>query len=114
MKGATDINGTSALETEVYTYIYGVYSRQLLNSTQMNSVLGGSGSSVFVNNVYDQSTNRLKASIRSGYSSVIFQWHIAGQLRRVTLELSTSSTMPALEMPQTHLVGRLKCTGRVW
>ena len=83
MRGALDKNGTSALDTESYTYIYGAYARQLLNNTQKISVLGGTGSSMLVTNFYDSSTNRLKATIRSGYSSVFNGTVWATQARNI-------------------------------
>jgi len=70
MTGAIDVNGTSALETEAYSYIYGLYTRQLLNTSQKASVLGGSGAVEQVNNTYDPTTNRLKSVIRSGYTNL--------------------------------------------
>ncbi len=72
--GAVDDLGASALMVTDYTYAYGGQGRtprayeQLLETESKDSVLGGRGTKAITKYIYDQSTNRLKAIIRSGYT----------------------------------------------
>lgn len=69
-RGAVGLDGGSALEVTRYGYVYGANSEQLTDYTEMDSVLGSTGSSARTKNVYDSTTNRLKATIRHGWTSV--------------------------------------------
>src|SRR5207245_826296 len=72
--GASDMNGTGALETTNFTYAYGSITstgltsgEQLLKTSTQDSVLS-SGNKTTVTQVYDSTNNRLKATIQSGYT----------------------------------------------
>lgn len=69
-RGAQNLDGGAALEVIRNGYVYGANSEQLTDYAEMDSVLGSAGSSARTKNVYDSTTNRRKATIRHGWTSV--------------------------------------------
>jgi len=65
-RGATDKNGSSALETESYAYVYGSAGQQLPSTTTRASVVS-SGDNTVEKRWYD-SNNRLTKVTRAGYT----------------------------------------------
>ncbi|MFP2930506.1 RHS repeat-associated core domain-containing protein [Pyxidicoccus sp. 3LG] len=67
-RGASDMNGTGALEEEFFSYEQGPGGEQLLKTHEEASVLGGPGARARTTQVYVPGTNRLRASIQSGWT----------------------------------------------
>lgn len=69
-RGATDKNGTGALEQEFSTYTYGPNGEQLLATQEQDTVLGPSGGRSRTAYIYEPGTTRRKATIQSGWTRV--------------------------------------------
>jgi RHS repeat-associated protein len=66
MRGATNIDGGSALEVEYYAYVYGDGGQQLLSTTTSASVLSA-GNNTVATNWYDSNNSLMKVT-RTGYT----------------------------------------------
>ncbi|NMO14735.1 RHS repeat-associated core domain-containing protein [Pyxidicoccus fallax] len=67
-RGASDMNGTGALEEEFFTYEQGTDGTPLLKTEEEASVLGGPGARARTTRVYAPGSNRLQATIESGWT----------------------------------------------
>ncbi|WP_177233842.1 RHS repeat domain-containing protein [Stigmatella erecta] len=67
-KGATDKNGTGALETEFFSYTYGPHGEQLLSTQERETLLGPAGERAKTSYIYEPGTTRQKAIIQSGWT----------------------------------------------
>ncbi len=70
LRGAQDMEGTGALETEHFTYSYGPGGQQQLASSEKASVFGSAGEKARTYHRYNAS-GRLVATIRSGWTRVM-------------------------------------------
>ncbi|WP_224362470.1 RHS repeat-associated core domain-containing protein [Hyalangium versicolor] len=69
-RGATDKNGTGALETKRYEYTYGPNGEQLLAAEKQDTLLGPSGQYARTDSIYEPGTTRMKAIIQSGWTRI--------------------------------------------
>lgn len=69
-KGATDKNGTGALETEFFSYTYGPHGEQLLSTQERETLLGPAGERAKTSYIYEPGTTRQRAIIQSGWTRV--------------------------------------------
>ncbi|WP_410477871.1 RHS repeat-associated core domain-containing protein [Myxococcus sp. MxC21-1] len=69
-RGASSMAGTDALEEETFQYTDGAQGERLLAASEKPSILGGVGARARTAHQYESATNRLKATIRSGWTRV--------------------------------------------
>ncbi|WP_082207339.1 RHS repeat-associated core domain-containing protein [Corallococcus macrosporus] len=69
-KGASSMAGSDALEEETFQYIDGAQGERLLAASEKPSTLGGTGARARTTHQYDSATNRMRSTIRSGWTRV--------------------------------------------